>query len=386
MAQDSRRSQTNSPAKANKTIARLLPEIPTPAILIEQQVMRANVATMQRKVDSAGLALRPHIKTHKMPELALLQMTNGAKGIAAATLHEAHVMANAGITDIQVANEIIQPSSIPRFFELAQKVNSCCAIDSKKGAAKLSEYFQARSMQAQVLVDINTGLNRTGLKPDEEAFQFYQEVNDLPGLIAKGIMTHAGHAYGAEDEAEVAAIAEQEAKQMLNLADRLQSAGFQVSEISIGATPTARFSTAFSGITELRVGNYIFNDRTQVHLGSAQVSDCALTVLATVISVPHAGRAVMNAGSKALTMDKGAHGKEQVSGFGKIQGKYGVISRLSEEHGVIDFDPGQANYEVGDTIRIIPNHACLVVNLYDKAYLVDGEALKHEIPVAASGH
>lgn len=348
--------------------------------------MRANVATMQRKVDSAGLTLRPHIKTHKMPELASLQMAHGAKGIATATLHEAQVMADAGITDIQVANEVIQPSGIARFFELAQMVNICCAIDSKKGADNLSEYFQARSMQAQVLIDINTGLNRTGIKPGEEAIQFYQEVSNLPGLIVKGIMTHAGHAYGAEDEAEVAAIGEQEAKQMLDLADPLHSAGFHVPEISIGATPTARFSTAFSAITELRVGNYIFNDRTQVHLGSAEASDCALTVLATVISVPHVGRSVMNAGSKALTVDKGAHGKEQVRGFGEIVGKNGVISRLSEEHGVIEFNPEQATYEVGETIRIVPNHACPVVNLYDKAYLVDGEVVKRELPVTARGH
>ncbi|MBD3403465.1 hypothetical protein GF420_11255, partial [candidate division GN15 bacterium] len=215
----------------------------------------------------------------------------------------------------------------------------------------------------------------------DDVLTLAQTIRDLPSVQFRGLMTHAGHAYGASSDHELAGIGRAEGEQLLTLAEHLCEQGVSVATISVGSTPTARHVVAVTGITELRVGNYIFNDMMQVALGSAEIDQCALTVLATVISMPTNDRAVIDAGSKALGLDRGAHGKENIRGFGTVVGRDMVISRLSEEHGVIEL-PGHG-LALGERVRIIPNHACPVVNLYDRAYLVDGEAVVESLPISA---
>jgi D-serine deaminase-like pyridoxal phosphate-dependent protein len=216
-------------------------------------------------------------------------------------------------------------------------------------------------------------------------------VAGLPGLQFRGLLSHAGHAYGAGSEAEIEAIAATEAHILTSLADSVRALGVPVEEISVGSTPSARFSVHQSGITEIRPGNYIYFDRTQVGLGAAEWEDCALTVLARVVSAPAAGRIILDSGSKTLTND-------QARGFGATPG-HGIvldaidstrpdesliIERLSEEHANVRAT-GPTTLRPGDLVRVIPNHSCVVSNLVDQCWVVDGQNVVDRLDVAARG-
>jgi D-serine deaminase-like pyridoxal phosphate-dependent protein len=216
-------------------------------------------------------------------------------------------------------------------------------------------------------------------------------VSDLPGLRFRGLLSHAGHAYQAESEIDVAVIAAREAELLTTLAARVQALGVQVAEISVGATPTARFSAQQSGLTELRPGNYIYYDRTQVALGAATWDDCALTVLARVVSRPAADRVIFDCGSKTLTTDQ-ARGVSDVRGYGVVFKSLDcsepnaslLVERLSEEHATVRVT-GDCDLQPGDLVRVLPNHACVVSNLVDSAWLVEGSAIAGRIEIAARG-
>ena len=184
-------------------------------------------------------------------------------------------------------------------------------------------------------------------------------------------MTHAGHVYAVRSADEVPRIGREEGERMASLAERLASAGFPCATVSVGSTPTAPFAAEVAGITEIRPGNYVFHDMTQVALGSAAIEDCALSVLATVISRPDKGRAVIDAGAKSLALDRGAHGTQQLEGYGYLPSAGRWVSRLSEEHGVIAAPA--VPWREGDRVRIIPNHACPVANLFACAWVVEDD-------------
>ncbi len=361
----------------------LSPEIDTPAILIERGVMQANLRQMQEFAGRHGVKLRPHVKTHKVPELARMQVALGARGIAVAKLSEAEVMAEAGLGDIQIANQIVGPKKIERLFALAQRARVTCAVDSAGGAEAIASYFAERGQSLPVFIEVDCGLRRAGLSDPAAVLQLARLVTRLEGLRLAGLLTHAGHAYGAKGGDEVERIGAHEGRFLVDLAGALRAQGIEVAEVSVGSTPTARFSGRVEGVTEIRPGNYIFNDLNQVALGIVGLERCALSVLASVISVPAPGRAVIDAGSKSLALDQGAHGSEALKGFGHILDKEGQLTRLSEEHGVVEFI-GE-NFQVGERIRIIPNHACPVMNLLDRAYLVDGPQVAKVLEITARG-
>lgn len=346
--------------------------------------MENNIRAMQHLADLNDVKLRVHIKTHKIPELALKQLKEGAAGIAVAKLGEAEIMAGAGIRDIQVANIIVGPEKIARLLKLHRTCRITVAIDSIENARQLSTAFEKAGRILEVLVEINTGLNRAGLNSYDELLALLKKCQRLKGLSVTGLMTHAGHAYGARSLAEIEKIGRKEGRILVRYAARLKADGFDnVEVVSVGSTPTARFCSAIKGVTELRVGNYIFNDMSQVSLNMASVSDCALTVLSSVVSRPKKSRTVIDAGSKSLALDRGAHGRETIRGFGHIVGGGGEIIRLSEEHGIIE--NVTRNFKLGQKIRIMPNHACTVMNLFDHAYLVDGNTVLKKYPIAARG-
>jgi D-serine deaminase-like pyridoxal phosphate-dependent protein len=357
-------------------------EVETPALLIEESRLAANLAGMQALVHQAGKALRPHIKSHKSVQLAKRQLELGATGVAVAKLSEAVVMAAAGIIDIQIANQIVGTSRIRTLVELSGLARVSCAIDELDNAKQLSNAFHERGLRLPVLVEVDTGLNRCGVRGQEALEQLYREALQLPGIMVTGIMTHAGHAYAAQSMNEVARIGEHDGRTMGEMAARLRRRGFPVEVVSVGSTPTARFAVIQDGVTELRVGNYLFNDRIQVALGTVAEDRCALSVLGTIIS-HNKDQAVSDAGSKALTTESGAHGSTLVRDLGAIEGMSLTVTRLSEEHGIIP-DPGR-RLSVGQRVRIIPNHACPVANLFDRAYLVDGASILEEIIIDARG-
>jgi D-serine deaminase-like pyridoxal phosphate-dependent protein len=361
----------------------LFPEIETPALLIEQAILYRNIDIMQRLADRNKVRLRPHIKTHKSAVIAKMQLAKGACGIAVAKLSEAEVMARYGIQNIQIANQVVGSSRVKRLLDLAQQMEVSCSVDSQENVLELAEAFSGRDRRLQVLVEVDTGLHRCGLSDLEEIALLSHFVERCEGLQLAGIMTHAGHAYAAARAEEVARIGQQEGKTMVMLADALRNDGFRIGQISVGSTPTAPHAAAVAGVTELRVGNYVFHDMIQVSLGVATEEQCALSVLATVISARGNTRAVLDTGSKSLSTERGAHGNQRLRGFGKILGMSVELARLSEEHGVIE-NPDRP-IPIGSRVRVIPNHACATVNLFNYAYIVDGDRVLQQIPIDARG-
>ena len=359
-------------------------EIDTPALLIDDEILERNLLSMQSLADRFSVKLRSHVKTHKIPALAQRQISAGAVGIAVAKLSEAEVMANHGISDIQIANQVIGTQKVTRLRELARRARVSCAVDNVEQVNELAGAFSSESRPLDLLIEIDTGLHRCGLSDPGQIHELARKIKSCPGVRLLGLMTHAGHAYATVGHPEKRhEIAREEGEKLVAIAKRLRSDGIDIETVSVGSTPTASEVVRVPGVTELRVGVYIFNDMIQVALGVSTISDCALSVLATVISVPADDRAVIDAGSKALSLDLGAHGTTSVSGYGKIVGRDAQLSRLSEEHGVIT-QRGET-LRIRERVRIIPNHSCATVNLYDRAYLVRQGAVIDELKVQARG-
>lgn len=364
-----------------------LHHIDTPAVLLEESTVKANLHRMQTLADRYQVALRPHVKTHKSAILAKRQLAGGAVGITVAKLSEAEVMASHGISDIFMANEIVGPIKIDRLLKLCKTISMSCAVDSQANARELSDRFESTGQTLEVLIDFNSGMDRCGLCDDDEIVSLAKEIDRLPGLKLKGLMTHPGQLYKASSKDEINILAAASSRLLVATGALLEKNGISCSVLSAGATPGAAAAIAVPGVTEFRAGNYIFNDMTQVNLGQCEIDNCALSVLATVISVPSDRRAVIDAGSKSLALDPAPHFAGGKIGFGHVigrgRGELVTVVSLSEEHGIIEHD-GET-FAVGDRLRIIPNHACPVMNLFDRVYLVDGDMVVESISVDARG-
>lgn len=359
-------------------------DLDTPALLIEKSKMLNNIERMQKLADAADVKLRPHTKTHKIPELAKLQIEKGATGIAVAKISEAEIMADAGIDDIQIANIIIGKKKIERLAALKKRLKFLsCNVDSIEAAIEISNHFEKSDTWLDVYIEVNTGQNRSGLSQYKDIYNLAKKMQDLPGINLIGLFTHAGHAYAANSKEEIEEIGKIEAETLVEIAQRLMRERIIVLNISVGSTPTAPYCAKVEGITEIRPGNYIFYDIIQTKLGSCKIDDCALTVLATVISMPDANRVIIDAGAKALSTDRGPASDLSPEGYGYVIGKNCTIDRLNEEHGIITHS-GE-NFKIGEKIRIIPNHACVVVNLFDTAYLVDKEQIVRQYEIKGRG-
>jgi len=257
-------------------------------------------------------------------------------------------------------------------------------------AHEWSKIAVQRGQTLNVLVKVDVGFHRCGIDPaDSRAAAIVASVASLPGLNFLGLLSHAGQGYGAGSDAEAEAIAAEEARILRDLA---AASGVVCRELSVGATPTARFSVSQAGITEMRPGNYAYFDRTQVGLGAAAWDDCALTVLARVVSRPAADRVILDSGSKTLTNDL-ARGFSPMPGYGQVlqdvrtavPDERLVVERLSEEHAAVRAAGGEPGIPTGTLVRIVPNHSCVVSNLVDTVWMVDGDRVVERLPVAARG-
>lgn len=364
-------------------------EIPTPAVLVDASRLTRNLDRMQSAATSRGLQLRPHAKTHKSPLVARMQIERGAVGICCAKLGEAEVFADAGIEDIRLPYPL-NPINAGRVLALANRVALSFIVDDPSIAREWSDVAAREKRRLDVLIKVDVGFHRCGIDPEAPAAaEAVRDISSLPGLRFRGLLSHAGHAYHATADAEIAAIAETEARLLLGLA---ADAGVACEEISVGSTPTARFSLQQRGLTELRPGNYAYYDRTQVALGAATYGDCALTVLARVVSRPARDRVILDSGSKTLTND-GARGRGFTAGFGAVlrdldAGEVDetlLVERLSEEHATVRVTSGETRLRTGNLVRIVPNHSCVVSNLVDEAWLVDGGTVVDRLAIAARG-
>ncbi|HKW00336.1 MAG TPA: alanine racemase [Vicinamibacterales bacterium] len=366
--------------------------VPTPRAFIDRPRLLKNIALMQTVATGAGVRLRPHAKTHKSPVIAKMQIDAGAVGVCCAKLGEAEVLADAGIRDIRLPYPI-NPVNAARVVGLLDRgVRLSIIVDNADVASAWSAAMVAARRTLDVLVKVDVGFHRCGVNPDSPTvIDDIRGISESSGLRFLGLLSHAGQGYGAESQEELEAIAQREAEILGSIAARLRDAGVEVAEISVGATPTARFITRQHGVTEMRPGNYVFFDRTQVGLGAATVDDCALWIVATVVSRPAATRVVFDAGSKTLTND-GLRGFGTHVGHGLVCRDLSttvpdasiVIERLSEEHAVARV-PADCTLRIGDRVRILPNHSCVVSNLMDELLVVEGTTVVETLPVAARG-
>jgi D-serine deaminase-like pyridoxal phosphate-dependent protein len=337
---------------------RPIEDLPTPAVLVDLQVLERNIARMAERARSARVKLRPHAKTHKVIEVGRMQIGLGASGISLAKVGEAEVFAEAGFSDIFLAYPIVGGDRARRLLALVDRVSLAVGADSVEGARTLSDVFRAARRTLDVLLKIDCGFHRVGVEP-AQALDVARAVAELPGIRLRGIFTHAGQAYHAGTPAEVADIGRGEGETVAALAAQMRVAG----------------------VTACRPGNYVYCDASQVALGVCSPKDCALTVVSTVVSVPAADRAVVDAGSKTLSSDPL---RPRAGGHGLVLETSSRLERLSEEHGVIRVEPGD-RFRVGQRVAILPNHACVVSNLHDRVYGVRGGAVEAELRVAARG-
>jgi D-serine deaminase-like pyridoxal phosphate-dependent protein len=370
-----------------------LTDLRTPCVLVDRSRVERNLARMQDAVSARGLRLRPHAKTHKSIAMGRRQIAGGAVGICCAKLGEAEVFADAGFEDIRLPYPL-NPVNAERVAELLARTRLSFILDHWDVAQGWSDAMRREGREVEVLVKVDVGFHRCGIDPSSpESAEFVARVAALPGLRFRGLLSHAGHGYGGSTAAELQSIAQSEAEVLSSLAERVRGLGVQVDEISVGATPTARFSVEQTGITEMRPGNYIYFDRTQVALGGAGWDDCALTVLSRVVTKPAPDRIIFDSGSKTLSNDL-ARGFTPAPGYGvALESPFGVqapderllIERLSEEHANVRVSAGPHGLKPGDLVRIVPNHSCVVSNLVDAAWLVDGPDVVERLEISARG-
>jgi D-serine deaminase-like pyridoxal phosphate-dependent protein len=356
-------------------------DLDTPAVLIDADTLDRNLRKMASYCDAHALTLRPHAKTHKMLEIARLQMHYGAPGITVAKLAEAEVMADAGLIDILIVYPLWGEKKWKRLAELAKRARVSVAMDSLQVAAGISQAAKAAGVEVGIRLEFDTGFRRCGLSMDNESTDIAKRVFALPSLRWEGISVYPGQIMGTRTIREQEIVLEN--VQLDRLLTLLDSAGISYPVVSGGNTPAAYQSHRFHGLTEIRPGTYVFNDRNTVDADSASYIDCAATVLTTVVStsVPH--RAIVDAGSKTLAADTLLSGDRKH--FGYIQGHPELIlEALSEEHGHLII-PDNFPIKMGDQLRIIPNHVCPCIDLHDRVFVISGEQVVDQWKVVARG-
>ena len=346
-------------------------ELDTPAVLIDLDRAEANLKRAQEAADRAGIALRPHIKTHKLPYFAKRQVELGAVGITVQKLGEAEVMADAGLTDLLLTFNIIGVAKLKRLKALHDRVTIRVVADSAECVEGLASTFTDPGMPLGVFVECDTGMGRCGVQSPAAAIELARQIIAAPGLAFTGLMT-----YPAAGKYRAAA------QWLADAKSAFSAAGVDLPAITTGGTPDIwHMDEAARVATEYRPGTYIYMDRSQVAAGAATFDDCALTVLATVVSRPTENRAIIDAGSKSLTSDLlGLQGHGHVVEYPDAK-----VTGLSEEHGTLDVSACATKPRIGDTIRIIPNHCCPVTNLFDRVNLIREGELVETVPVAARG-
>lgn len=345
-----------------------LAETPVPVIDLDR--VEHNLTKMQAYCDLHGLALRPHIKTHKIPAFAHRQLALGAVGITCQKLGEAEVMVAAGIDDILISYPLIGPAKALRLARLARLAHMRVAIDNHVALETVAMAAAEAGTEIGILIEFDSGAGRTGVVSTQELVSLAQRTASSPGLRFDGLMT-----YPIMPGTSPFITAAKTALKAVNLSPSI---------ISGGGTPNAWHAHETPGLTELRVGTYIYHDRATVGYGAATLEDCALHVHAMVISRPTLDRAILDCGTKSLTSDPlpPTFGR----GFGLIlEYPDAIIERLNEEHGMVDLSACALRPQIGEKVRILPNHACVVSNLHDRVLATRGGMVVDTLTISARG-
>ena len=354
-------------AKLKATIAR---DFGTPAVVIDLDRVEANIARVQALCAKAGVANRPHIKTHKIPALAKMQIEAGARGITCQKLGEAEIMADAGIDDILVSYNLIGEMRAARLGHLAKHCNITVAADNPVTLASYAEAGRVAERPINVVVECDTGRKRAGVETAAEAVALAAAIKANPHLKFSGFLFYPTETSWAETQIFYdTALA------------GVRALGLEPRIVSTGGTPNLVNVGGLRGATEHRAGTYIFNDRMMLACGAATLDDCALNVFTTVVSRAGPERGILDAGSKTLTSDTGG-----LDGHGLIiEHPQARIKGFAEEHGFLDLAGVNDKPKAGDIVRVIPNHVCVVVNMVDRLIAVRDNQIVDVLPVAARG-
>lgn len=357
-----------------------LEQLETPVPVVDLDRMALNLDRMAAYVTLHGLQLRPHVKTHKSPRIAAEQLRHGAAGLTCATLREAEVMSEV-CDDILVAYPPVGAARLERLARLPQGVRVAVAADDAAALPALSVAAKLGRRPFDVHVEVDVGMHRVGVTTPEKAVALARAISETPQLNFSGLLFYPGHIRQRVDDqnASLTKLAET----LATFTDALRDAGMPAHVVSGGSTPAAWRMHEVPGVTEVRPGTYVYNDRTTAAIGACDWDDCALTVLATVVSTSVKGQVVIDAGSKALAREPL---RSEGDGFGALLDRPEVlVTRMSEEHGILDTSRSDWRPRLGDQVRIVPNHVCLVVHSFDEIIGVRGHAVETRWPVAARG-
>lgn len=340
----------------------------TPAAVIDVDRMEANLARVAHYAERYGLAWRPHVKTHKTPELAAMQIAAGAAGVTVATPAEAEVMAGVA-DDILLAYPPIGEAKLRRLMALPSGVRLTVGLDSAEALRGLAGAARDAGREVGVLVEVDVGMHRVGVQSPEEAAALASEAAEMDGIEYRGVMVYPGHI--REHVSEQGPALEKLAADVGELLRVLAGRGLEPEVVSGGSTPTIWHSHLIPGLTEIRPGTNIFNDRTTVAVGACDWAECAYSLLATVVSTSVPGQAVIDAGAKALAKEEL---RGEGGGYGAVLGRPEVVVKaMSEEHGLLDLSRTGWRPTVGDLVRVVPNHVCVSVNLQERLWGVRGD-------------
>lgn len=362
-------------------------ELDTPVLLIDRERLEKNLQDMQQYAEENKVLLRPHTKTHKSPAIAKMQLNAGACGIAVAKTGEAEIMAENGIEDIFIANEIVGEQKLRRIAALAkQGIQISFGVDSPCQVTEAERIFAEIDVTIPVLIEIEVGENRSGIIEEQDFIMLLDVVQDCPHVAFGGVFSHDGNSYSAADIHALYAISEGAQRRTLHFAALALQHGMPCQTVSYGATPTFMNRVKIlPGITELRPGTYALMDASQGQAIGA-LERCAATVLTSVISKPTEIRSILDVGAKGLTMQSRTEGICAVAGRGTILDMPQVhIEKVFDEHGIINDKTFHDRVSVGDKVRVIPVHICPVCNLYDCAYLISGDAVIEKIQISCRG-
>jgi D-serine deaminase-like pyridoxal phosphate-dependent protein len=355
-------------------------EVDTPAVLIDLEILERNLRRAQEYCTSHGIGLRPHIKTHKLPQIGRMQVDLGAAGLTCAKIGEAEVMADAGIQDLFIAYPIWGEQKLKRLTQLAERARLTVAFDSPEVAEGLSRAASGAGQEIDVLVEADTGMGRCGIAPGPELTALCRKVADLPGLRFRGLMTYQGFILGSISERE--ALMREEGERLEKVLDGLRREGIGCEVVSGGTSPSLFFSHLAAPITENRCGTYVFNDRNMVSAEAVGWDDCAMRIAVTVVSNAVPGQIIVDGGSKTFSSDRCA----AAEGFGRIvEDPALVLLKMNEEHGYVRREGSEQRHPIGERLHVIPNHVCTAMNMHDEVWVHRGGEVVDTWRIAARG-
>ena len=358
----------------------------TPVAIVDLDRLAHNLDRMASYCTLHGLSLRPHVKTHKSPRIAADQIRLGAVGLTCATPRELEVMGDVS-HDLLLAYPLVGATKLARVMYIPHQVKLTVALDSSAALGQLAAATKVSQRDVDVYVEIDLGMHRVGVQTAAEAVTIARQILQQPPLNYAGIAFYPGHVreHANDQDASMAQLRADLARYI----GELDRAGVHPRVVSGGSTPTAWRMHEVPGVTEVRPGTYVYNDRVTAAIGACEWDECALTVLATVVSTSVPGQAVVDAGTKALgrePMDGARAGAGAGAGFGALADRPEVVvTRMSEEHGILDLSHTDWRPKIGDVVRIVPNHVCIVVHLNDLIYGARGDVVETRWQVAARG-